>query len=170
MTGSLIQATAGELNFFIGGNAAVVEKLRPVFAPMSKTANHLGPVGSGAQFKLINNFVCGVQVAALAEALAMIEHSSLDRARVMEVLLTGAMGSPLVKTVAGRMLTPDFKPNFPLRLMAKDIGYAIQEGSNLSVELVTGAAALKVFQRAIEAGNGDKDMAAVVEPLRPKSK
>ena len=50
--------------------------------------------------------------------------------------------------------------------MAKDLGYAIQEGGKLSVELVTAKAALEDFQRAIAAGHGEKDIAAVVEPFR----
>jgi len=166
VTGSKTHAAAGELSFLVGGDAATLEKARPVLAAMSKAIIHLGPAGSGALLKLINNFVCGVQVAALAEALAMIERSGLDRAKALEILTGGAPGSPLVKTVAGRMTAPDFTPNFLLRLMAKDLGYAIAEGGKLSVELITAAAALEDFQRAIAAGHGEQDIAAVVEPFR----
>jgi 3-hydroxyisobutyrate dehydrogenase len=166
VTGSKIQAAAGELNFLVGGSAATLEKVRPVLAAMSKMITPIGPSGSGALLKLINNFVCGVQVASLAEAVAMIERSGLDRAKALEILTNGAPGSPLVKTVAGRMTAPDFTPNFLLRLMAKDLGYAIQEGGKLSVELLTATAALEEFQRAIATGHGEKDIAAVVEPFR----
>ena len=166
VTGSKTHAAAGELNFLVGGQTATLEKVRPVLAAMSKTILPRGPVGSGALLKLINNFVCGVQVASLAEAMAMIERSGLDRAKVLDVLTNGAPGSPLVKTVSARMTAPDFTPNFPLRLMAKDLGYVIREGDKLSVELLTAAAALEDFQRAIAAGHGEKDIAAVVEPLR----
>jgi 3-hydroxyisobutyrate dehydrogenase len=168
VTGSKNQAAAGELNFLVGGDSATLEKVRPVLVAMSKTATLLGPVGSGALVKLINNFVCGVQIASLAEALVMIERSGLDRARALEVLANGAPGSPLFKAVSARMTTPDFTPNFLLRLMAKDLGYAIQEGGKLSVELATAAAALEDFHRAIAAGHGDKDIAAIVEPMRKK--
>jgi 3-hydroxyisobutyrate dehydrogenase len=168
VTGSKMQAASGELNFLVGGESAALEKARPVLAAMSRYIVHLGPAGSGALIKLINNFVCGVQVASLAEALAMIERSGLDRARSLEVLTAGAPGSPLFKTVSARMTTPDFTPNFLLWLMAKDLGYAIQEGGKLSVELATCAAALADFQRAIAAGHGDKDMSAIVEPFRKK--
>jgi len=137
-----------------------------VSAAMSKTITPIGPSGSGALLKLINNFVCGVQVAALAEAMAMIERGGLDRAKALEVLTSGAPGSSLVKAVSTRMTAPDFTPNFLLRLMAKDLGCAIQEGGKLSVELLTAVAALKEFQRAIDTGRGDKDIAAVVEPFR----
>jgi 3-hydroxyisobutyrate dehydrogenase len=166
VTGSRPQAEAGELNFFVGGSEAALEKVRPVLAAMSRSVTLLGPVSSGTQFKLINNFVCAVQIASLAEALAMVEHSTLDRARVLEVILGGAMASPLIKTVAARMTTPDFTPNFPLRLMTKDVGYAIEEARRLSVDLATGVAAQQVFQKALGAGHGDQDLAAVVLPFR----
>jgi 3-hydroxyisobutyrate dehydrogenase len=168
VTGSKNQAAAGELVFLVGGDSVTLEKARPVLAAMSKAIVHIGPTGSGAMIKLINNFVCGVQVASLAEALATIEQSGLDRAKALEVLTGGAPGSPLVKAVAARMTAPDFTPNFMLRLMAKDLGYAIQEGGKLSVELVTARAALEDFQRAIATGHGDKDIAAIVEPMRKK--
>ena len=166
VTGSKTQAASGELSFIVGGEAATLDKARPVLAAMSKAIIHLGPTGSGALLKLINNFVCGVQIAALAEAMAMIERSGLDRAKALEILTNGAPGSPLVKAVSTRMTTPDLTPNFLLRLMAKDLGYAILEGGKLSVELTTAAAALKAFQRAIAAGHGEQDIAAVVAPLR----
>lgn len=86
VTGSKMHAAAGELNFLVGGDPAVLEKVRPVLAAMSKTITLLGPGGSGALIKLINNFVCGVQVAALAEGLAMIERTRLDRQKALEVL------------------------------------------------------------------------------------
>jgi len=166
VTGSKNQAAAGELNFLVGGSTSTLEKVRPVLAAMSKTITLIGPSSSGALLKLINNFICGVQVAALAEAMAMIERGGLDRAKALDVLTNGAPGSPLVKAVAARMTAPDFTPNFPLRLMAKDLGYAIQEGGKLSVELATAAAALGDFQKGIAAGHGEKDIAAVVEPFR----
>jgi 3-hydroxyisobutyrate dehydrogenase len=166
VTGSKIQAAAGELNFLVGGSASTLEKARPVLAAMSKTILPLGPVGSGARLKLINNFVCGVQVAALAEAMAMIERGGLDRAKALEVLTNGAPGSPLVKAVSARMTAPDYTPNFLLRLMAKDLGYAIQESEKLSMELMTAAPALELFQRGVAAGHGGQDIAAVVEQFR----
>jgi 3-hydroxyisobutyrate dehydrogenase len=166
VTGSKFQAAAGELNFLVGGAVSTIEKARPVLEAMGKSIIPLGPVGSGAMLKLINNFVCGVQVAALAEAVAMIEHSGLDRAMALEVLTTGAPGSPLFKAVSARMTAPDYTPNFLLRLMAKDLGYAIHEGAKLAVDMKTAAAALQAFERGIASGHGEKDIAAVVEPLR----
>ena len=66
---------------------------------MSRAIVPLGPVGSGARMKLVNNFMAGTQAAALAEALAMVEAIGLDRDAAFSVLANGAPGSPLVKTV-----------------------------------------------------------------------
>jgi 3-hydroxyisobutyrate dehydrogenase len=170
VTGSKAAAANGELNFLVGGGDAALEKIRPALAAMSRSIVHLGPTGSGALVKLINNFVCGVQVAAIAEAFAWVERSGLDRAKAMSILIDGAPGSPLVKTIAARMTADDYTPNFLLRLMAKDLGYAIKEGAAAGTPLATPVKALEVFQRAIAAGLGEKDMAAVVEPLRERKR
>ena len=102
---------------------------------MSRAIVHVGPTGSGALLKLINNFLCGVQAASLAEALALIERSGLDRAKALEVLTAGAPGSPLVKTLAARMTARDYTPNFSLTLAAKDMSYAVGEGQRHGVPL-----------------------------------
>lgn len=166
VTGSKPAAAAGELNFLVGATPAALARVKPALAAMGRQTIHLGPVGSGALMKLINNFVSAVQVTAFAEAVAFIERSPLDRAQAVQVLAEGAPGSPIVKTMATRMLPPDFTPNFYLRLMAKDLGYAVDEAAKRGLVLETGSAAWRQFQRGIAGGHGDKDMAAVVEPMR----
>ena len=166
VTGSKVHAANGELNFLFGGNTATVDKVRPVFSTMGKTVLSIGPTGSGALLKLINNFLCGAQVASFAEAMAMIERSGLDRAKALDLLTNGAPGSPIVKTMSARMTAADYTPNFALKWMAKDLGYAIQEAQKKSLHLVTAAAALERFQKSIADGEGEKDMASIVEQFR----
>ena len=166
VTGSKMQSAAGELNFLVGGSAAALEKARPVLAMMGRSIHHLGPTGSGAQLKLINNFLCGVQVVSLAEGFAFIERCGLNRDASLEFLKGGAAGSPLFKTVADRMAGQKFEPNFKLHLLAKDLNYAASEARNHSLELSTVMSAVAVLNKAIAAGEGDKDMAAVVELFR----
>ena len=163
VTGTKPHAANGELTFLVGGEAVTLEKVRPVLAVMSKAILHLGPGGSGALMKLINNFLCGAQAASLAEAIAIVEKSGLDRAKAMEVIVNGTPGSPLVKTIAGRINARDFAPNFPLRLMAKDLNYAQQCARELGVPFTATTAAAEVFQRAIALGHGEKDFSAVIE-------
>ena len=167
VTGSRTHAASGELLFLVGGSPAALETARPVLAAMARGVVHVGPSGRGALLKLVNNFLCGVQAAALAEALGVIERSGLDRTQALEVLTAGAPGSPLVKTLSARMTAGDYTPHFLLRLMAKDMSYALAEGRRYDVPLSTAAAALKLFEQAITAGHGEQDFSAVVEPLRP---
>lgn len=166
VTGSKPQAAAGELQFIVGGDAAVLEKSRPVLAVMSRAIVHLGPIGSGALVKLINNFLCGVQAASLAEGLTLIERSGLDRAKALEVITGGAPGSPLLKTLSNRMTTQDYRPNFLLRLMAKDLAYTQKAATAYQLDSQTATAALSVFKKGIAAGDGDRDLSAVVEQFR----
>jgi 3-hydroxyisobutyrate dehydrogenase len=166
VTGSKPQAAAGQLLFLVGGDAATLEKIRPALLFMGRDAIHLGPTGSGARMKLINNFLCGVQLASLAEGIAMIERSGLDPARAVSVLTQGAPGSPLVNGVSARMMQQQYAPNFALNLMAKDLRYAAQEGAEQGIDAITAKAALRVFENAIAAGDGEKDIAAVVEHFR----
>jgi 3-hydroxyisobutyrate dehydrogenase len=166
VTGSKAQAASGELNFLVGGSKGALEKARVALSVMSRSIVHVGPSGSGALLKLVNNFLCGVQVASLAEAVAWIEKSNVDRDQLLEFLKNGAGGSPLIKLISERMSRSDFTPNFLLRLMTKDLGYAVDEAKRHSLDLATGLAAHSVFNQAITKGQGDKDMSAVVEQFR----
>jgi 3-hydroxyisobutyrate dehydrogenase len=168
VTGSKAQAAAGELNFLVGGTAIALEKARIVLSVMSRTIVHVGPSGSGALLKLVNNFLCGVQVASLAEAVAWIEKSGADREQMLDFLKNGAGGSPLIKLISERMSAGNFTPNFLLRLMTKDLGYAVDEAKRHSLDLATGVSALDVFRQAMTNGDGDKDMSAVVKQFRNK--
>jgi 3-hydroxyisobutyrate dehydrogenase len=167
VTGSKVQAESGELLFLVGGEASTLDKVREPLAAMSRGVVHLGPTGSGARMKLVNNFLCGVQTAALAEAIAFIESSGLDRAKALEILLNGAPGSPMVKTLAPRMVAQDYRPFFGVALMSKDLAYAVAEAQQHGVTLKTGQAALERFRNAV-ADWGNQDLSAVVEPLRRK--
>lgn len=166
VTGSKSNAANGSLTFLAGGDARALQAARPVLEAMSSGIVHLGPSGSGALLKLINNFLCGVQVASLAEAIAMIEASGLDVARSVGVLGAGAPGSPLVRAVSERMLGHAYEPNFLVPLMAKDLQYALDAFAAQEIDLATARAARARFVEAGEAGFADKDIAAVIEPLR----
>lgn len=167
VTGTKPHAASGELVFLVGGNAAALEMARPVLCALGRDVLHLGPHGSGALMKLINNFVCGVQAASFAEAAGMIGTAGLDRQKAFSVLTEGAPGSGIVKRVAGRVLANDFDPNFALQLMAKDLAYALQEGNALGMKLQTAASALEIFRRAIAGGYGNEDFSAVTKAYKP---
>jgi 3-hydroxyisobutyrate dehydrogenase len=126
----------------------------------------LGP-GAG-QGKLIGNFLCGVQVASLAEGLTWIERSGLNRDKALSVLKAGAPGSPLLGAISTRMVNQAYTVNFLLKLMKKDLLYAQNEAAQCDVDLKTAEVARSLFEAAIAQGFGDEDMASVIEPLRKK--
>jgi len=168
VTGSRMQAGAGQLSFLVGGGDRALEAALPVLKAMSKEIVHLGPVGSGAKMKLINNFLCGVQVASLAEGLAWIERSGLDRDKALSILRTGAPGSPLLGAISERMVNQNYVVNFLLKLMTKDLKYAQEEAEQYNVDLTTARVARNLFEAAVAKGLGDKDMASVIEPIRAR--
>jgi 3-hydroxyisobutyrate dehydrogenase len=168
VTGSRAQAEAGQLSFLVGGKDTTLEAATPVLRAMSKEIVHLGPIGSGAKMKLINNFLCGVQVASFAEGLIWIERSGLDREKALSILKTGAPGSPLLGAISARMVSQNYTVNFLLKLMTKDLLYAQNEAELSNVDLKTAEVARSLFAAAIDQGFGDQDMSSVIEPLRKK--
>ena len=169
VTGSRMQAAGGQLTFLVGGPDDALATARPALEAMSKEIAHLGPVGSGAKMKLLNNFLCGVQIASLAEGIAWLERSGLDPEKAIDLLKRGAPGSPLLANISARMMKRDYTVNFYLKLMSKDLQYAGEAAAESGVELTTAANARMLFEHAAALGYGDKDMSTVIEPLREKS-
>jgi 3-hydroxyisobutyrate dehydrogenase len=166
VTGSRAQAEAGQLNFLAGADEEALARVTPVLRSMSREILHLGPVGSGAQLKLINNFLCAAQVASFAEALAWIERTGLKREAALEFLRKGAPGSGIVSAMADRMTRRTYEVNFLLRLMAKDVRYAQAAAAQRGVELSTAEPVEAMFRKAQQQGYGERDMSAVVEAVR----
>jgi 3-hydroxyisobutyrate dehydrogenase len=166
VTGSRDQAAGGALRFLVGGEAEALAMARPALEAMGCAIVHLGPVGSAAIVKLANNFLCGVQAAALAEAVALFEKKGLDVEQAVGVLTDGAPGSPLVKAVSRRMLDRAYDPHFLIPLMAKDLAYAAQALAGVGIASALAQAARAAFITAAQAGQGERDVAAIVEPLR----
>lgn len=166
VTGSRVQAQEGQLTFLVGGSEDALNRISPVLKAMSKQVVHLGPTGSGAKMKLLNNFLCGVQVVSLAEGLAWLEKSGLDRDKALHILKNGAPGSPLLGAISARMASRDYSVNFLLKLMAKDLAYAQAEAKRNGIDLTTATNAHRIFERAAAEGHAEQDMSAVIETLR----
>lgn len=166
VTGSRTQAEQAQLTFLVAGDKNILDELMPVLRCMSKEVLHVGRIGCGAQLKLINNFLCGVQAASLAEAVAWIERSDLDRTAALEFLKKGAAGSGILNAMADRMTRRSYEVNFLLRLMGKDLRYAQAAAAREGVALATAEAAERLFEKARAQGHGEQDMSAVAEAAR----
>lgn len=170
VTGSKEAAAAGELSLLVGGDSAALERARPALDAVGRRVSHLGPSGSGAIMKLVNNLMGAVQAAVLAEGLNLAERAGLDMSEVVPLIINGAPGSPLVKGKAARMANRDYDDTqFALKWMHKDTTYALRVADTLGAPMPTLAAAREVYQIARGLGHGEQDFAAVIEALRQTS-
>jgi len=149
VTGLPEAAAAGKLTLLVGADPADLEKAQPYLAPIANTIRHFGPVGSGTVFKLINNLMGAVQIASLAEGLAIAEQSGLDMKLVTEALSTGAVASPQVIRHSKRMATRDFSgASFTAALRHKDAAYAVALAETLLPEVPVSRAAVEAYAKA----------------------
>jgi 3-hydroxyisobutyrate dehydrogenase-like beta-hydroxyacid dehydrogenase len=166
VSGSRPQAQAGQIIFTAGGDAAVLERLRPLLMTLGTSAHHLGAVGSGTMFKLAVNALFATQVAVLAELLAFLQRGGLDAARALEALRTMPVLSPAAAGAGTLMLIGDYTPQAPVDLIAKDLGYAIDAAESASVALPLTAATQRRFEAARIAGLGAENLVAITKLYR----
>ena len=170
VTGLPEAAAAGKLTLLVGADAADLEKARPYLAPIGNTIRHFGAVGSGTVFKLINNLMGAVQIASLAEGLAIAEQSGLDMKLVTEALSTGAVASPQVIRHSKRMASRDFSgATFTAALRHKDAAYAVALAEALLPEVPVSRAAVEAYAKAkAQAPDGcEGEMIEIVSRPKP---
>ena len=170
VTGLPQAAAAGKLTLLVGAEPADLDRAKPFLAPMGDVIRHFGAVGTGTVFKLINNLMGAVQIASLAEGVAMAEQAGLDMNLVAEALATGAVASPQVIRHSKRMVARDFSgASFTAALRYKDAAYAVKlAGSLLASAPLVGHAAVEAYARA-KAEMPDDDEGRMIEIVsRPK--
>lgn len=169
VTGLPNAAAAGKLTLLVGADPADLERARPFLTPLCTTIRHFGPVGNGTVYKLINNLMGAIQIAGLAEGLAIAEQAGLDPKIVQEALATSAVASPQVIRHSKRMVERDFSnPSFTIALRHKDAAYGVALAESLLPNVSVGPAAVQAYQRA-KAHSPDADEASLIEIVsRPK--
>jgi 3-hydroxyisobutyrate dehydrogenase len=150
VTGLPSAAAEGKLTLLVGADSPDLEKARPYLAPISSTVRHFGAVGCGTVFKLINNLMGAVQIASLAEGIAIAEQAGLDMNLVAEALSTGAVASPQVIRHSKRMAARDFSgASFTSALRHKDAVYAVKLAESLLAGTpLLGRAAVEAYAQA----------------------
>jgi 3-hydroxyisobutyrate dehydrogenase len=164
VTGLPDAAAAGKLTLLVGADAADLELARPYLAPLSSTIRHFGAVGSGTVYKLINNLMGAIQIAGVAEGLAIAEQAGLDMKLVLEALETGVAASPQVIRHSKRMVARNFSgATFTAALRHKDAAYAVALAESLlSAAPIMGRAAVEAYERA-KAYAPDDDEGKLIE-------
>lgn len=162
VTGGDWGAREGNLVFMIGGEAQTLKEAEPILGIMGKKWFHLGPSGSGQTIKLAMNAILALQVGAMAEALALVTKAGLKGEQLVEVMQASMARSGVLDVKSPLMLKGDFKPSFPLRLMHKDLGLALDLANQLGVALPATAAARELYNYVKGEAKEDLDYSAVM--------
>ena len=166
--GNAAHAAAGQLRIYVGGEPQTLERCRPLLEVLGKEVVHLGAAGAGMELKLALNLVMGLEMQALAEAVAFGVARGLPRQVVLDAIAGSGFSSPVMSFKSRRMAAGSYDaPDFRLRLMAKDLGIVADGAEQRGLALPMTASARDEHVRAVEDGLGDLDCAAIVERLCP---
>ena len=166
VTGLPDAAAEGGLTLLVGAAEEDLNAARALLAPLARTVVHFGPVGAGTAYKLIVNLVGAVQVAGIAEGLALAERAGLDLDLVVETLATGQAASPQVVRNATMMAADDRSLIFSGTLRRKDTAYALRLARSLGVGAPLGDVALAGLDELVAAGLGDANESAIFQIAR----
>ena len=165
MTGSKAGAESGTLTFMIGGDESTIEKLKPLFAAMGKKFFRMGDTGKGQATKLVMNLQIALIYEGFAEALTLATKLGVDVNALVPLIQASMVHSGVVEYKAPFVLKRDFSPNFPLRLMHKDLRLALEAAKELRVRLPGLETVEEIYDVADEDGHGDLDYAATLTLL-----
>jgi 3-hydroxyisobutyrate dehydrogenase-like beta-hydroxyacid dehydrogenase len=163
VTGGTWGAEKGELVFMVGGKSEVLARVQPVLNAMGKRFFQLGGSGAGQAVKLGMNLILALEVGALAEALALVQGAGIPGQRLVEVMQASMARAPVLDVKAPLILERKYAPSFPLRLMHKDLGLALDLANQLGVALPATAAAREIYSAVRGAAKEDLDYSAVAK-------
>ena len=168
VSGGVARAERGDLLIMAGGPEDLFEELRPALEAMGSSVVHCGPrVGDGQAVKLVNQLLCGVHIAAAAEALAYAEALGLDPRFVFETIRHGAANSFMLEDRGERMLKEEFvPPKSALDIFVKDMGLVRQAAEEQDFETPLATAALEMYLAGKDAGLGAEDDSGVIRVFR----
>jgi len=167
VSGSVPSVERGELAVLAGGEAADLERARPVLEHLASRIFHVGPAGAGATVKLAVNGIVHALNQGLSEALVLAEAAGVARGTAYEVFAASAAGAPFVQYKRAAFDRPDETPAaFTLDLVGKDLDLILALAQRSGVAMVQAATNREAVAAAAAAGFGDRDMSAMAEYLR----
>ena len=161
LTGGSEGAEAGTLVVMVGGDAEVLNAMRPALEPFSSRISYFGPIGNGQRAKAVNQVIVAGIVQAGSDGLSFAAASGLDTDELLPVLIGGAAGSRLLERRGARLLEDDFAPGFKLALHHKDLLLCQRLLKGLDVSLPTVEMTIKHYERLMADGYGEEDITAL---------
>jgi 3-hydroxyisobutyrate dehydrogenase-like beta-hydroxyacid dehydrogenase len=165
VTGSKIGAANATLIFMVGGEEASIDRLGPLFAAMGKKVFRMGETGKGQATKLAMNLQIALIFEGFAEALTLATKLGVDPQQLLSLIDSTMVRSGVVEYKGPFVLRRDFTPNFPLRLMHKDIRLALAAAKEARVKLPALETVEEIYEMATEDGHQDLDYAATLTLL-----
>lgn len=168
VTGLPDMAAAGELTMLVGAETGDLQAAQLILSAFSKQTFHFGGVGAGTAYKLMINLLGAIQIASVAEGLALAERAGLDLHTVAEAIATGQAASPQVVRNARRIVEGNHDENvlFTPALRLKDVRYALQLANNLGLRTPFGTAASDAYAQLCKLGFGDTNESKIIEVAR----
>jgi 3-hydroxyisobutyrate dehydrogenase len=160
VSGSTPAVEAGAITLLAGGDQKTFEQCAPIFKSIAKQWFLMGPGSSGVVMKLVVNLLLGLDMQAIAEAVSLGEHLKLDRNRMLDVLSRTAVIPPAFVGKFQKIKNSDYTPEFPLRLMSKDMDLVMTAATSSGAVLPAASAAQSTLAANISA-NGDLDLSAI---------
>ena len=160
ISGSAPAVEAGTVTLLAGGDRDRFESCSPLFESIAKQWFLMGPGSAGVQMKLVVNLLLGIGMEAIAEAVSLGEHLQLDRKVLLDVLAKTTVIPPALVGKLKKIEAEDYSPQFPLRLMSKDMNLILDTAKSVGANLSAARAAKSILDANLEA-NGDLDLSAI---------
>jgi 3-hydroxyisobutyrate dehydrogenase len=160
ISGSTPAVEAGTVTLLAGGDKGTFEQCVPIFESIARQWFLIGPGSSGVQMKLVVNLLLGLDMQAIAEAVSLGEHLQIDRNILLDVLSKTAVVAPAMQGKIRKIKDEDYSPEFPLRLMSKDMALVMDAAAISGADLPAASLAQSVLAANVSA-SGDLDLAAI---------
>jgi 2-hydroxy-3-oxopropionate reductase len=168
VSGGPVGAESGTLTIMAGGEEAAFQQALPVLRAMGTTITHVGPSGAGQTLKLCNQLICGINIQAICEALALARASGVDLGILRQVLMGGSAGSWMLDKLGPGMIARDTHAGFRIDLMLKDLKLVQELAFELSVPLPATSLVTSQYLDARshgEGGNGNQALFTVYDRM-----
>ncbi|RFC43417.1 MAG: 3-hydroxyisobutyrate dehydrogenase [Verrucomicrobia bacterium] len=165
-TGSRMAAEKGQLVYYAGGDAAVLDKARPLLAVTSKHILHVGGIGDATVLKITTNMISGATVQILSEALAVTEAHGIDGQKLLEALGHNACCSDLIRMKLPSILNENYEPHFSLKNMFKDAQIALALANAKKIETPALSTTASVMFKTLQQGHGEEDYSVLAANYR----
>ncbi len=167
VSGGVKGATAGALTIMVSGDGAAIERARPVFGAVGQRIFDVGrEAGLGSTAKMINQLLCGVHIAAAAEAMHVAERAGVPLATMHEIISVSAGNSWMWGDRGPRMMQDDPPVTSAVDIFVKDLAIVLDQGRQMRQGLPVAAAAMQMFLAASGLGHGKADDSQVIRAYR----